>query len=520
MKTEKKSGEFPNSPAIMNKSAAKIQQNHLKVNGIAEVLVDESKNTLWFWKVAKKSKTDENEEEQVTACEIDHLGYINFLHFYGYRRWDVDDDYTFLQVRNKRIRAVPLTEIQDFVIQYINDFFANQPKNYTIGVSKKMVLSKIYQSPQTYFSKSKLSLIGSEEFEFNSDSEDAAFFYYQNGFVEVNKAGIFLKDYKSLSGYIWENQILDRIFNPKANEEGNFKKFVQNIAGKKETRFESIRTILGYGMHHYYNYKRKAINFTDSTIGVTDEGRSGKSLLGMALSKIRNTVTIGGKNFDTTNRKKYMSLNLDTQIVFLNDIKKRFNLESLYNDITDGIEILKHFKDPYTIHAKMIISSNEPFVVDSGSKKDRIIEFEFSDHYHQGYGPDDEFGQWFFGSDWSVNDWDSFDMFMLNCSHEFLLNGIIYPEELNLSARKLLNETNQEFLDFMDECINGENSIIHYGVEFVVKDLFNKFIAEYPDYSQLKVGTFTKYLRTFANHKKIEMSERRTNGIAFRTYHI
>ena len=109
-----------------------------------------------------------------------------------------------------------------------------------------------------------------------------------------------------------------------------FSKFVFNISGQNDKRFESLKTLIGYLLHGFFETKMKAVNLTDSTISENAEGRSGKTLLGRAIALIKMVCEISGKDFDPTNKHKYSSVNLDTQIVFLNDLRKRFDFETLF----------------------------------------------------------------------------------------------------------------------------------------------------------------------------------------------
>lgn len=469
----------------------------------------------------------EIDEQKIKKCKIDHLKYIGYLRDKGFRRHDLDLDYIFIRISNNRIKEVTNTEIQDFVIYEINEIFKNGPPSGSEkGITKEMVLNAFYRSPQTYFSKHKLSLLGTEDIIINQDTLDTAFFYFLNGFVEVSVSGISLKDYSALNNKIWEEQIIKREFSTLAAEDCNFRKFVYNISGKKESRFLSLRTIIGYLLHAYFDYPLRAANLTDSKISDFDEGRTGKTLLSRGIGMVRNTKEIPGKTFTPENEKKYQEVRIDTQVVHINDAKSNLNFELLYNDITDGMRVRKLYQEPFTVRCKMIISSNRPLAVHGSSAKARVIEFELADHYSKEFTPENEFGEWFF-RDWGEKAWAAFDAFMINCVHDFFLHGIMEPEEINLSARKLIKETNKEFVEFMVSCFNDENGTkipeLKIDREFSKKELYHKFISEYEDYGQsarkLSQRKFTDFLKLYAIHKKIKFAEHKSGSERTMTYY-
>lgn len=502
----------------------KYEKNQTKSSNSVEKNVKkqmpEGEFPLIFW-------YGETEKGGTIKCKIDHLIYINFLRSKGFRRYDLEQDFTFIRITKNLIKEVTLTEIQDFVLHEIERAFSKGiPMEANHEISKEMLLNAFYRSPQTYFSKHKLSLLGTESITINQDQLDVAYFYFKNGFVEVTKAGINLNDYQNLNHYVWVDQVIDREFNLMTNEVCDFQQFILNISGKKEGRFQSIRTIIGYLLHSYFDYTLRAVNLTDSKISDFDEGRTGKTLLSRAIGKVRNYKEIAGKSFMPENEKKYQEVKLDTQVVHINDARSNLNFELLYNDITDGMRVRKLYQEPFTVKAKIIISSNRPLAVHGSSAKARVIEFELADHYSKEFTPEDEFGQWFF-RDWEADAWAAFDAFMVNCTHEFFVHGVIEPEEINLSARKLIKETNKEFVEFMEGCFDdnkgSKEPILKIGHEFDKKALYNQFILEYEDYGQaarkLTQRKFTDYLKLYALHNKIKFQEHKSGDKRTMTYY-
>lgn len=455
------------------------------------------------------------------GLKIDHKKYIDFINSLGYKRFDQGNDFFFVQIKNKVIEEVAKHRIKDEVLRYIGKL----PKEYLDKEQTKLhdLLSKFYTSPAIYFSETKFSLLMPEaDLVLSEDTKDECYIYYKNGFVICTNTGYDLKPYSLLNKYIWKNQIKEREF-LKYDPDGMFSKFVFNIAGKKEDRFQALKTLIGYSLHSYFETKLKAINLTDSTISDSAEGRTGKTLLGHGIEKIKNLCEISGKDFDPANKHKYQNCRLDTQIVFLNDIRRNFRFENLFNDISDHITVDQKNMQPFNIKAKVLISSNDTFRVEGGSAKDRLIEFELADHYSNTYSPYDEFGQWFF-TEWNESEWLSFDNFMMTCICEYLNNGLIEAKDINLGKRKQIEHTNRDFVEWMNEKIDTGG--IKPEFDYDKKDLHNEFLEAYPEYKEdkwlKKQSNFTKYLHIYVSNSDLLSSktdERRGGGRDYIKFH-
>jgi len=490
----------------------KYQHDGKKLN----IIKDTSNDVFW--------KAEKDKDGITKGCKIVYRKFIHFLSSKGFRRLDLNSDsFTFLQVEQNLIYERSETKIQDFVKNYVENLPGERLAN---DITKDDLAEKIYQSPQTYFSKPKLSLLDSSEFTIKRDSLTQAFVYFQNGFVEVTKDGYELKEYTELDNYIYADQQQKRNFK-KGSEEGNFKKFVQNISGydKNSQRFEALRTMLGYLMHDFHDYKLKAINFTDSKLSDDDEGRTGKTMLSRATQYLRNYLEVPGKTFDATKDTKYQHASLSTQIVHLNDAQRSFKTEYVYNDITEGIEIKKLYDKPYFIRVKYIISSNKTLQVWGASARDRFVEFELADHYSDTKTPEQEFKQWFF-RDWDDNEWNAFYNFMLQCISLFLEKGILEADTINLEERKLINETNHEFVEFINirykDLKEGDEKRIVLKQEFNKKDLHLEFLNENKEFESdkyiKKQSTFTNWLKRYAKYNNLYFSERRSGADRYMTF--
>ncbi|MEI7523893.1 MAG: primase-helicase family protein [Mariniphaga sp.] len=460
---------------------------------------------FWFNKTTDKTKPDE--------WKIDHRLYNEYLKSTGLRRFGSDDNFIFIKIKQGVIYIVTITQIIDQVLEYIK----NLDESNLNGIPVEVLESKFYSSPSTYFNRIKMSLIGEDKnLSINSDDKDSGYIYFSNCFVKCTSEGYEAYEYNKLPGYVFHNQIKNRKFK-KASPEGMFKEFVFNISGKNNQRFNALKTMIGYLLHSFYETKMKAVNLTDSMISENAEGRTGKTLLGRAISHIKNVCEISGKDFDPSNKHKYQTAKIDSQIIFLNDLKKKFDFESLFNDISDAISIERKNMQPITIQAKMLIAANDTFRVEGASAQDRVIEFELANHYNVSFSPENEFGVWFF-RDWDSNEWSKFDNFMMSCLSLYLKNGVLEADPINLDKRKQLQVTNRDFMEFMEKEIK-EGIIVRRGNEFDKRELHTKFIQEYPEYKERhflnRTSNFIVWLKAYAAHSpelRGDIAERPSNG--------
>lgn len=452
---------------------------------------------------------------------------ISLLKSFGFYRYDYD-------LQNSRIVKIDSKLVSDINRQLVIDHFETYiQKEYDFShcqiVEQEDLLDKIYKSMKSYFSEDILNRLRmDEEIVVNRDKIDRAYFYYRNGFVEIYKeeieevkgkkkekvkaVGYELKPYKELDNYIWKNQRIDRDFihvninpeKPGRKTVGVFGDYIYKVANQDKERFNALCSIIGYNLHDFHEYKLKATLLTDSSLSDDAEGRTGKTLFCKALGFIRKYAEINGKDFNPEKDFKYSEADVDTQIVHLNDVKSKFDIEWLFNDITEGILVNKKNDKPFKLRAKMIVSTNKTIRISGSSARDRVTEFEFSDYFSDRHSPEDEYKQWFF-RDWDEKEWSLFDNFMCYCAGVFLQEGLVDPGTINLEERKLREETKKEFIEFMEDIIiplERSGRKIHEE-EFNKGDLFNKFKEQYPDFNNnhFTQRTFTAWLETFAKFR-------------------
>lgn len=508
-----------------------------------EVIEEKQKEFFQFFSIKKDGGK--------TEIKINYLKLVELLKNLGFRRYDKDNEFFIVKIEDNIVRECSKEEVIDSFENYILSFGDEQLPE---GITIELLLNKLYSGIGTYFSDKILGRLRPDEpILFNEHEKDKAFFYYKNGFVEITEADVKLKPYSDLKKCIWENQVLKRRFTKveiSQYSDFSFVKFIHNIAncweshplgGRKNkqldlSRLESFKTVIGYLLHSFFERELKAVLFTDSRISDDNEanGRSGKTLLLKSLGYVLNRefkksktyVELNGKDFDTSKQFKYQQLGLDTKLLHINDVKRNFKLEDLFNDITEGIKRERKNESPSLIRSKIALSTNLTIQVNGSSAKGRCIEIELSDYYDDSWTPLKEFDEWFF-SDWAEKSWQKFDSFMMDCVRMYLKKGISLPGTINLNERKKVEETSIEFSEWMEDKskafktdksahqIDGEGN-----AWWDKKILYTEFKERYSDYSNNKSFSqrkFTKWLKLYGKYDSIYQEVRkedmkRSNG--------
>jgi hypothetical protein len=538
--------------------------------------VKPAKTTADKKREAKEKIAKQHDFYKATVKNGDHGYYLDGIKFNplriiailtdnGFYRYDLSvTDFIYIEVKDRIARQVSTQYIKDWFYNYVKSlppyekwvkYDQDSGEDIYYEITTDDILTAMLNGIDTHFKDSKLAFLKhNETIEFKTDDKTAKYLYYKNGWVKITKKGVqFEPDYKKLDRYVWHDQILPREFDAKyikTCNTGDFAKFCYLISGD-EGRFRSLQTIIGYLVHNYFEYKLYAIILTDSRIGEGGEsnGRSGKGVLSRGIMNIVNNtddpsssvmVNINGKNFDFENDFRYSQVAVNTTLIHLEDVREWFNFELLFNDITEGIEWRKMYKDSVKKREKMLISSNKTIRIQGDSSVDRSRVFELTDYFNANRSPESEFKRWFF-REWDAEQWGKFDAFMCVSIQAFFINDceVLRPREINLNARMLIDHTSVDFIEFMDylnfddyahanKVGRGHLVVDYWKTEkrYDKKDLYDIFLASYPEYRKtLKQKIFTKWIREYCrNHKYLKpihhQDEHRSNGCSYVTFRL
>lgn len=450
-------------------------------------------------------KKDDN--GQFKGFRIDRLKFLELLYNLGFRRLDVQNMTTFVQIYNDRIlREVTKINIQDSFFSHLEETYDKLGE----GIHVKDLINYMLSALGTFFNEEFLyRLLPKEELTFARDTQHEKFIFFKENYVRITKEAIEKLPYHTLQGYIWQNEIINFDYTGVADfKVSYFEQFIHKICGNDANRIASMQTIIGYNLHSYFEGKLKASVFTDSKISADDEpnGRTGKTLFCKALSHILgHTITeINGKDFDPQQATKYQSANLDTKIIVINDAKKFFDVETIFNDITEGIQVKKLYKEPFRIQVKMIITTNKTIKIEGDSSKDRFIEFEFSDYFNKSHSPEKEFKHWFF-RDWDKHEWSRFYYFIMLSIKQYFTKGLTEATPINLLDRKLRDNTNTDFIEWI------ESASIQHTIKFATdndteinkNEFYEKFTNTYTDFkNKLTQNKFSRWLKYWGKYNK------------------
>lgn len=403
---------------------------------------------------------------------------------------------TFVKVKSNIVTITSVEIIKDDVLNYL----INEP-NVWNHVSKSKQL----------FSEPFLTMLKSIDMEMIKDTKSTAYVPFLNGVVKVTAKKIELQKYIACDGFIWENQIIKRNYEPAAIE-NNFRDLVHKVSNNDQTRIDALESTLGYLIHSFKDKQhQKAVIVNDELISDNPNGGSGKSIMINALKHFRKVVIIDGKAFDPNKGDFiYQRVDLDTQILAFDDVKKTFNFEAIFSLITEGITVNRKNKDeifiPFERAPKVIITTNYVINGSGSSHARRRHEIEFYQYFNEVRNPMQEYGRLLFDS-WSRDDWQAFDNYMLSNLQNYLNTGLQSVKSINSEAKRLIQSTSKDFYDWANEYEWTDTR--HY-----FSALLNGF-TEHSGTRNLAPKRFANWVRVYVNYRAFTFTEGRSNSGAF-----
>lgn len=464
--------------------AKDLKVDEQSVKDVKREVNDHSNN---FWEIIKTRKGKE--------VKIISNIYNAFLTTNGFKKYypEKSESPVFVRIIENKVKIISTDQIKDFVLNWLRD-------------KKEIDVWNAMAERTSYFNEKYLNYLDPIYLKMIQDTKDTAFIPYRNGVLKVTKDKRELIDYIDIDYYIWENQIIDRDYIESKETNNNFQDFVSKVTNQDPNRTLALECTIGYLIHAYKDKThQKAIIFNDQEIDDNPNGGSGKSLMVTALSKFRNVIKIDGKHFNPMKSDfVYQRVNLDTQILAFDDVKRNFDLEQLFAIITEGITVNRKNKDeifiPFDRSPKIVITTNYVISGAGESHDRRRHEIEFYQYFNKKNSPLKVYGKLLFDQ-WDSKDWISFDNYMVENLQKYLIHGLINSPSINVDAKRFISSTCKEFFDFMNEGIVEINKII-YNAEAI-----NLFIKENKSFKDLDTRKFMKWLGEYCLFKNYKLKK-------------
>ena len=497
--------KFYEDKDALNEIGQRIRRGDSKVE-IRRNLEDSMLETEVIDSVLERAEEDvslkfwtKSEKGVVKAVPVVFKKFLEDNGFYKYCP-EGSKNYVFVKVTNNLIDHITDNEIKDFILNHL--FAMDDISIYN------------YFAEQTrLFRDEFLTLLSTIDIYFIADTKETSYLYYKNCAVAITYDSITVLDYVDLGGYVWKDHVIDRMYRDSDTDGCDYRTFINNISGKDYSRTLTMESTIGFLMHGHKNLSYcPAVILNDEVISENPEGGTGKGIFMNALSHMKKLVKIDGKAFTFDRSFAYQLVSADTQILSFDDVKKHFDFERLFSVVTEGITLEKKNKDaitiPFSKSPKIAITTNYAIRGTGNSFTRRKWELELHQHYNKNYTPLDEFGKLMFG-DWDDSDWCKFDNYMIKCLQNYLKNGLIKSDFVNLNVRQLGQSTCHEFLEWCGILKGTEKNIrLIPNVKIYKQELYYDFIEENPDYAPRAVKSraftrtgFYRWLVMFAVYK-------------------
>ena len=388
-----------------------------------------------FWDEISKNGRDGKPK---IDYEFRYVRAFRFLQNRGFGRYPtLNGGYEFIHITPPTVRSIQYWEIRDYLQQFTKD-------TLTEGI-----LEMLYKGGPQYLGPDKLSNLAYQTPYWEVPQRGSQFMYFKEKFWHITPEGISEATYDKIPHNIWADQkkefpasLTGKLIHVSQTEDGvwnysltqtgqkcHFLRFLENASNftwrkpaddisQQELNENSQHLIaklcaLGYLTVSVKDYSAaKAVIGVDgkqSEIGISN-GRSGKSLLGELIKRTVVSQYLNGKTIDLSKDQfVWTELTEKTKVVFIDDIRKDFNFELLFANITGSWTI--NYKSggrvtlDFSRSPKVYLTTNHSITGDGSSFLDRQWNIAFSDFYSDTHKPVDDFGVLFF-DEWDFEQWN------------------------------------------------------------------------------------------------------------------
>ncbi|MBE0390196.1 hypothetical protein [Flavobacterium sp. PL002] len=324
------------------------------------------------------------------------------------------------------------TDLVPFFKDNINDFVTDGIENQIAKDSQNAIIQS-------------LQLLTPKALIYNRDTKTTFGIPFLNGFAEYdnNTIDTKIKEYSEVNGFFAPHPAQGRKYTQNDNEtQSVFEVFLCMVSTGKDPRTESLTdsenktftdfcSMIGYLVHTFKDESfNPAIILSDA--GANDLSRNGgrgKSLITKAIAEVRNVMLKAGAEFDPNYLFNFSDLTKSHQVFVIDDVMAGFNYNSLYTQISGGINCQRKGKPATMIEfkesPKFVITTNWSYRVEenSTSTQRRFFEYQLTDYFNLNRTPKQVFGHVLF-DDWNAEEWQRFYSFIFGCVASYLNDGL------------------------------------------------------------------------------------------------
>ena len=477
--------------------------------------INDNPCTYAEWLARHPELKDKVQTGFIVNGKLDKTLFVDYLYREGYRK---------ILNSNKEIELVKING--KFISKETSDSIV-----FSIDSSLKQSLTKedynaVFNAWDKFMSRvndQKFYALDNVELTLHTDTKDAAYLYFANGYLEVNANSTALHSYNDIEGYIWDDtyKSAKQEYQASDGKQSVFEQFIRKISSRFDDdgilrespeEYDRMRSAIGYMISRYKNpVCNPAVYITDRKAdGESDNssGGTGKDLMLEAVNHLRSSGIMDGRTMDVSQRFAFSAYQEQNSLYIFRDIQPSLRIESLYNKITNGMEIEKKGENKFTVPfdkmPKVIFTSNFYLKnMNTTSTRRRLFFLILENVYNDKHTPYDDFHCCFY-RDWDNAEWNRFYDFMAGCIQCFLTKGLKANNDTEIEEKIKDSSTNEVLKIWLESTSNAVDNI-KAGIAFNFNDKFLDYQQWYQDHrlqSGVKTpGTFRKEVKDFFGNR-------------------
>jgi hypothetical protein len=472
--------------------------------------------------------------EKILLASVYKKGVIRLLEHMGVCYKTEQGESLLVIKEHNIISEITLKEVKDLINEYLNQLPAIEVTLGSVSTSftSDAQVELIYRQANLVLNESFLEFIYQDLRPIIKDTTGSSSLFFDNGIIKVKPGDSVEKmDYRIYpDGLVWKNNIIDFQISNRDSDQCHYSEFIENVCGGEPERILSLRSAIGYLLHAFNRRSGgQMVLLYDESITDTNnpQGGTGKGIIANSIALLRSTVKIDGKKLKGDNRFDYQDVTHATNLLWIDDVGKQLDIDTLNSVSTDGFNIEKKFKDSFYIKAedspKILICSN--IILDCGgtTRKRRQFIIELSDFYSSKIktGAEepivDEHGCRFFTKDWANDEWNRFYWFMIDCLQLYLDKGLIPFESINVIENRLRQTIGEDFLSWLTE--KDFKIDTNYPTQELLEEYKKLFENDNSQFTQRKFSNHLKQYFSLKN-KEVSFSSESKNGVKVSFFRI